>query len=166
MIGNAFMGLSELSVMFLLDVVNMLIVLHAGTPPVVSQTVLNIMLVVLGIVVVGIGFGFLMKEKMGLRQHRWILTVSAVLALAAIFLVMLPTAFRFYTDPDVEMFSSMSIYTIIHGIVGAPAILTAVIYVFGDLPTKTRKWMRITAFLWVGSTLLGVILFLQMMELI
>ncbi len=138
-------------------------ILHAGTSPVVSQLILTLMLVVLGIVVVGIGFGFLTKNKDGLLQHRWVLSAAVVLAFVAILFVMLPTAFRYYIDPDVEVLSSLSISTVVHGIVGFPAIVTGSIYLFGDLPKNVKKWMRVTAALWMTSTFLGVILFLQMM---
>jgi uncharacterized membrane protein YozB (DUF420 family) len=44
--------------------------------------------------------------------------------------------------------------------------VTALIYVFGDLPTQVKKWMRVTAVLWVATLALGVVMFLQMLELI
>lgn len=152
--------------MFLEEILRRLIAFHAGTPPVVSQTVLTLMLVVIGIVLVGIGFGFMMKNKEGLLQHRWVLSISLALTLGAVFLVMLPTVTRYYIDPDVEVFSSLSIATIIHGIIGVPPIMSAVIYAFGDMPTNVKKWMRITASFWVASTLTGIVLFLIMMEIV
>ncbi len=76
---------------------------------------------------------------------------------------MLPTAFRYYIDPDVEVFSALSITTVIHGIVGFPAIVTGLIYVLGDLPKKVKKWMRMTVVRWLASIFLGVSLYLQMM---
>lgn len=84
----------------------------------------------------GIGFGRVVKTKKSLLYHRWILSAAVVLTLLAVFLVMLPSAFRFYIDPDVMFFSNVSITTVIHGIVGVPAMTTAVIYAFGDLPMK------------------------------
>lgn len=155
-----------LQFMFGLGFLDRLIALHAGTSPIVSQTVLTLMLVVLGIVLVGIGFGYLEKTKTNLLQHRWILSISAGLALAAIALVMLPTTFRFYTDPDVDFYSMMSFTTAIHGIIGIPAIATGLIYAVGRLPRKVRTWMRITALLWIASIILGVYMFLQMMEIV
>jgi uncharacterized membrane protein YozB (DUF420 family) len=124
------------------------------------------MLVVLGIMVIGIGFGFLTKTKENLLQHRWTLSAAIVLALGAIFLVMLPAAFRFYVDPDVEFFSSLSYTAMIHGIIGVPAVTTAVIFAFGELPKNVKKWMRITALLWITDIAFGIVLFLQMMELV
>jgi MFS family permease len=145
---------------------NRIILLHAGTSPVVSQTVLTLMLVVLGIVLVGIGFGYLVKTKESLLEHRWMLSGSIVLTAGAILLVMLPTFFRFYLDPDVQVFSGLSITTLIHGLVGAPAITAAVFYALGKLPKNIKKWMKWTGVLWVASITLGVFLFLQMMGLL
>jgi uncharacterized membrane protein YozB (DUF420 family) len=124
------------------------------------------MLVVLGIIAIGIEFGHLNKSKVSLLQHRWILTVALALTLGAVFLVMVPTTFRFFIDPNLKFFSSSSIVTSIHTAVAFPAVVLALIYAFGDLPTKVKKWMRITAVLWVASIVLGVGLFLQMMTLI
>jgi len=143
-----------------------LVLLHAGTPVALSQLTLNVMLVAFGISLMGMIFGRLMKTKDSLLQHRWTLTAAIILAFVAISLVMVPTAFSFYIDPDLEFFSSLSITTTIHGIVGFPAVVTALIYVFGDLPAKTKKWMRTTAILWIASLVLGVLLFLQMLSII
>jgi hypothetical protein len=85
-----------------------IILWHAGTSPVVSQTVLTLMLVVLGIVLVGIGFVYLVKTKESLLEHRWMLSGSIALTAGAILLVILPTFFRFYLDPDVQVFSGLS----------------------------------------------------------
>lgn len=143
-----------------------LVVLHGGTPIVLSQTILTLMLVVLGVVAIGIGFGRITKTKESLLQHRWVLTVAVALTLCAVFLVMLPSAFMYYVDPDVQFFGSLSVITLIHSSIGAPALATALIYVFGDLPVKVKKWMRITAFLWVATLALGVLMFLQMLGLV
>lgn len=141
-------------------------VLHAGTPAVLSQTALTLMFVVLGIIMIGIGFGRLAKTKENLQLHRWVLSVGVVLTSAVIFFVMLPAAFRFYIDPDVEVFSSLSIVTIIHGILGFPAIVMGMIYAFGDLPDNVKKWMRWTASFWVIGIASGTFLFLLMMGLL
>jgi uncharacterized membrane protein YozB (DUF420 family) len=143
-----------------------LVFLHSATPIDVSQTALTVMLVALGLVFVGVGFGRFTKTKESLLQHRWTLTAAVALTLGAVFLVMLPSAFVYYVDPDVQFFSSLSITTIVHSVVGVPAVVTALIYVFGDLPVKVKKWMRVTAVLWMTVLALGVVLFLQMQELI
>jgi uncharacterized membrane protein YozB (DUF420 family) len=140
--------------------------LHAGIPLVVSQTSLTMMFVVLGIIVLGIGYGLLNKSKEGFRQHRYSLTVATGLALTVILLVMLPAAFTFYIDPDLQFFSQLSILTIIHAVIGAPAVVLALTYAFGDLPKRTKKWMRWAALLWALSLLLGVLLFLDMQDLL
>jgi uncharacterized membrane protein YozB (DUF420 family) len=141
-----------------------ILVLHAGTPLPVSQLSLTALLVALGIMLVGIGYGRFLKTKDGLLQHRWALSATVGLSIFAIFFVMMPTFFTFYTDSDLVPFSSMSITTLLHGAVGLPAFVSALIYVFGDLPSKTRKWMRITAGLWISTVLLGLVMFVQMLE--
>jgi uncharacterized membrane protein YozB (DUF420 family) len=79
---------------------------------------------------------------------------------------MLPAAFTFYIDPDLQFFSQLSILTIIHAVIGAPAVVLALTYAFGDLPKRTKKWMRWAALLWALSLLLGVLLFLDMQDLL
>jgi uncharacterized membrane protein YozB (DUF420 family) len=143
-----------------------LMVLHAGTPVEISQATLMLMFVVLGLLLNGIGFGRIVKTKESLLHHRWIISAAIVLTALAIFLVMLPSAFRFYIDPDVMIFSKISITTIVHGVIGVPAVVTALLYAFGDLPVKIRKWMRITAVLWIADLIFGLVLYLQMMELL
>ncbi len=144
-----------------------IIVLHAGTPPVVSQTILSAMFVSLGIFLVGVGFGYVAKNRESLLQHRWVLSSAVALTLCAIFLGMLPSLIRYYGDTDVEFSSSLSAVTILHAIVGAPAIIVATYYAFGVLPKKDlKKWMRWTAAFWVASFALGVFLFLQMFGLL
>ncbi len=143
-----------------------LVFLHAGTPIPVSQASLTVMLVTLSVVLIGIGFGRISKTKTNILQHRWTLTAALALALAAILLVMVPTAFQFYIDPDLQFLDALSITTLIHMGISVPAVVTALIYAFGDLPTNVKKWMRITATLWLGAMVLGVVLFLQMLSLI
>jgi uncharacterized membrane protein YozB (DUF420 family) len=124
------------------------------------------MFVALGILLVGIGFGYVVKNKETLRQHRYMLSTVLVLTLIPTLSVMVPTMFRFYSDPDVMAFSSISITQIIHTAVAIPALATAGIYAFGRLPGNVKKGMRWTAVLWIASMVLGVLLFLQMMDLI
>lgn len=143
-----------------------IIALHAGIPLVISQTSLTMMFVVLGIIALGVGYGLLTKTKDGLRQHRYSMTVATALALTVILLVMLPAAYNFYIDPDLEFFSQLSILTIFHGVLGAPAVVLGLTYAFGDLPKKTRKWMRWAIVFWAISLVLGVLLFLDMQNLL
>jgi uncharacterized membrane protein YozB (DUF420 family) len=140
--------------------------LHAGIPVTLSQVTLTIMLVVLGIVLMGIGFAHISKTQTSLRQHRWTLTAAVILSIGTIFLVMVPAFFIFYIDPDLQLLSPLSITALIHSAIGIPAIVSAVIYVFGDLPANIRKWMRITASLWIATVIIGVVLFLQMLSLL
>ena len=143
-----------------------LIFLQARTPVEVSQIALTVMLVALGITSIGIGYGRLSKTKTNLLQHKWLLTVAVALTLGVVSLVMVPSAFRFYIDPDLQVLSGLSIATLIHASLGLLAMVTGLIYVFGDLPTDVKKWMRLTAIIWVAALVLGVLLFLQMLLLI
>jgi hypothetical protein len=142
------------------------IALHGATPVVVSQATLTLMFVVVGVLLMGIGFGVLVKNKISLLQHRWAMTIVVGLTLTVIFLVMLPSAYSFYTDADLQLFSGLSILTLIHGLLGAPAITIGVMYAFGDLPQKVKYWMRWAAVFWAISLILGVLVFLDMLDLL
>jgi uncharacterized membrane protein YozB (DUF420 family) len=41
-----------------------------------------------------------------------------------------------------------------------------VIYAFGDLPQKTKRWMRWAAVFWTISLAIGVLVFLEMLGLL
>ena len=143
------------------------IALHAGTPPVVSQTIMTVMFVSLGILLMGIGYGYIGKSKENLLQHRWTLSAAVGLTLGAISLGMIPSFVRYYIDPDVQFFSALSGTTILHAVVSIPAIALGTAYAFGRLPKKNlKKWMRLTAVLWVATIIVGVVLFLQMFDLL
>ncbi len=142
------------------------IVLHAGIPVVISQAILSLMFVVLGMMLIGISMSVITKTRDKLLQHRWVLSATIALTLGAVFLVMIPAAFTFYIDSDLKFFSGLSYTTLVHAILGVPAITTALIYAFGDLPQNVKKWMRITAVLWIATLGLGVLLFVQMMGLV
>ncbi len=148
------------------DFLAQLIALHAGTPVVVSQATLTLMFVVAGIFLIGIGFGILVKTRENLLQHRWSMTVAVGLTLTVIFLVMLPSAYNFFVDPDLQLFSSLSIFTLIHSVLGVPAVTMGLLYAFGDLPQRAKRWMRWTAVFWSISLVLGVLVFLDMLDLL
>jgi uncharacterized membrane protein YozB (DUF420 family) len=148
------------------QILNSFITLHAGASPVTSQTVMTLMFVVLGILLVGIGFGYVGKSKEALLQHRWTLTAVLILTLAPTLLVMVPTMYRFYTDPDVMVFSSISITQIVHTAVAVPALGLGILYAFGRLPGNVKMGMRWTAALWIVTLVVGVVMFLQMMDII
>lgn len=101
-----------------------------------------------------------------LKAHRWVMAVSILIILIPIFFVMLPATFVFYTDSDVELASATSILTIIHGALGLPFVVLGLTYVFNDMPKEVRKWMRRTSYLLMLTIFFGLILFLQMLDLI
>ena len=82
--------------------------------------------------------------------------------MAAVFLAMLPSLFSFYVPPNVKMVSPFSMLQLIHGGVGFPAIVLGLIHATGDLPTDTKKWMRLTAVLWLTSIAIGVSVYITM----
>ena len=150
-----------------MPIIAALIFLHAGTSPIVSQTVTSAMFVSLGIFLVGMGFGYVSKNEESLLQHRWILSSAIALTLCAIFFGLLPSLIRYYGDTDVEFFTALSAITILHAVVSAPAIVIGTYYVFGVLPKNNlKKWMRLTAAVWIASFAIGVFLFLQMFGLL
>ena len=130
---------------------------------IVSQTNLNLMLVVLAVVLMGVGFGLVAKNKERLLMHRWTMTIAIILTSVAIFFVMLPSAYNFFIDPNLQFPSSLSFITLIHAILGIPTITLGLIYTLGDLPQKVKVAMRWTLALWLGSLVLGVVLFLESM---
>jgi uncharacterized membrane protein YozB (DUF420 family) len=130
---------------------------------IVSQTNLSLMFVILAILVIGVGYGLFAKTKERLLLHRWGMSVAVILSSIAILLVMVPTAFNYFIDPNLQFPSSLSIITLIHAIIGVPAVTLGLIYAFGDLPQKVRFWMRWAAIFWVATFVLGVTLFMEMM---
>ncbi len=151
--------------MFLSALAN-LSTMHAGTPIALSQLTLTVVLVAFGVAIMGMGFGRLVKTKESLKQHRWTLTTALILTLTTVFLVMSPSFVIYYIDPDVQALSALSITTLAHTGLAVPAIISALIYAFGDLPANVRKWMRITAVFWTATLIAGAVLFLQMVSII
>jgi hypothetical protein len=147
-------------------IVGNLLFLHAGTSPVVSQTVLTLMFVILGVMLVGFGFAHAAKKREGLLKHRCTVTTAIILTAIPVVVVMLPTMYRFYSDSDVMVFSATSVLQLIHGAISIPALATGIVYAFGKLPQNVKMGMRWAAGLWIASIILGVVLFLQMMNLI
>jgi len=126
-----------------------------------QQESLTLVFVALGIGIIGMAFGRL-KGRDTLQLHRWIMTAAMSLSLVSIFIVMFPSFYVFYIDPSMNTLSPFSILQIIHGAIGFPAITMGLIFAFNDLPKETKKWMRITAILWVTSIALGAIVYFTM----
>ena len=126
-----------------------------------QQESLTLVFVALGIGIIGMAYGRAKSED-SLQLHRWTMTGAIALNLVSIFVVMLPSLYTFYIDPNVNALSPFSVLQILHGIIGFPAIILALMFVFNDFPKNTRKWMRITAILWVISVALGAIVYFTM----
>jgi uncharacterized membrane protein YozB (DUF420 family) len=126
-----------------------------------EQESLTLIFVALGLGIIGMVYGRI-KSKETLHMHRWIMTGAVVLNVIGILVVMLPSLFNFYTNPAMDTLSPFSFLQIIHAIIAFPAINLAVIFAFNDLPKPTKKWMRITAVLWVTSIAMGAIIYFTM----
>jgi uncharacterized membrane protein YozB (DUF420 family) len=130
-------------------------------PPLLEQESLMLIFVALGLGIVGMAYGKI-KNKDSFQMHRWIMTGAVALNLIAILVVMLPSLVFFYIDPNVTATSPFSILQIIHSAVGFPAFTLALIFAFNDLPKNTKKWMIITAVLWLTSIALGAVVYFTM----
>jgi uncharacterized membrane protein YozB (DUF420 family) len=129
--------------------------------PLLQQESMTLIFVALGLGIIGMAFGRI-KTKESFQLHRWIMMGAVTLNLVAISVVMLPSIFIYYINPNVSALSSFSVLQIIHSIIGFPAVTMAINFAFNDLPQQSRKWMRITAVLWVTSIALGAIVYFTM----
>jgi len=130
-------------------------------PPLLQQESLMLVFVALGLGIIGMAFGRI-KNKDSFQLHRWIMTGAVALNFIAIIVVMLPSLVFFYINPNVNSYSSFSILQIVHGIIGFPAFTMAMIFAFNDLPKQTKKWMVLTAVLWLTSIALGAVVYFTM----
>jgi hypothetical protein len=76
-------------------------------------------------------YGYLLKRKLKFRQHGIVMAVAVVLHLTMVFYVMLPS-FVLAVIPDYTVpapFSLVSIAGVIHGVLGATALLLGVSFV-------------------------------------
>ncbi len=125
------------------------------------QESIALMFVALGLAILGIGYGRL-KTKEALQLHRWVMSGAIILNLISIFLVMIPSLFLYYINLSNSVSSGFSILQIVHSVEGIPAVILSVMYLFNDLPQPTKKWMRITAVLWITSIVLGAVVYYTM----
>ena len=125
------------------------------------QESISLMFVALGLSIIGIGYARL-KSKEALQMHRWIMGGAIVLSLISMFFVMIPSLFLYYINPNDGFFSGFSILQIVHSVEGVPAIVLSVMYLLNDLPQPAKKWMRITAILWVVGIALGAVVYYTM----
>ena len=125
------------------------------------QESISLMFVALGLAILGIGYARL-RSKESLQLHRWVMGGATVLTLVSIFFVMFPALIIYYIAPSISFFSSFSILQIVHSAIGVPPVILTVMYLFNDLPKPTKKWMKITAILWIVSIALGAVVYYSM----
>ncbi len=87
---------------------------------------------------------------------------AIILTLVSIFFVMFPSFYIYYVTPSNNVSSSFSTLQIVHSALGVPPITLTVMYLFNDLPQPTKKWMKITAILWIMSIVLGAVVYYTM----
>ncbi len=90
------------------------------------------------------------------------MTGAVGLTLIATLVVMLPSLVFFYINPNMNVTSAFSITQIVHSVIGFPAMALTLIFAFNDLPKNTKKWMVITAILWLTSIALGAVVYFTM----
>ena len=76
-------------------------------------------------------YGYLLKRKLKFRQHGFVMAVAVVLHLTMVFYVMIPS-FVLAVIPDYTVpvpFSLVSVAGVIHGVLGATALLLGVSFV-------------------------------------
>jgi uncharacterized membrane protein YozB (DUF420 family) len=130
------------------------------TPSLVQESI-SLMFVALGLAILGMGYARL-RSKESLQLHRWVMGGATVLTLVSIFFVMFPALIIYYIAPTVSFFSSFSILQIVHSAIGVPPVILTVMYLFNDLPQSTKKWMKVTAILWLLSIVLGAVVYYTM----
>ena len=126
-----------------------------------AQESISLMFVALGLAIIGIGYARL-KTPDNLRLHRWMMSGAVILSLVSTLFVMLPSLYIYYSDPSYSVTSGFSILQIIHSIVGFPAAVLSIMYLFNDLPQPTKMWMRLTAVMWLMSIALGAAVYYTM----
>ena len=113
-------------------------------------------------------YGYLLKRKLKFRQHGIVMAVAVVLHLTMVFYVMLPS-FVLAVIPDYTVpapFSLVSIAGVIHGVLGATALLLGVSFVASWRFRKNlqgcfnkKKIMLKTLIVWAASLAFGIILY-------
>jgi uncharacterized membrane protein YozB (DUF420 family) len=125
------------------------------------QESISLMFVALGLAIIGLGYSRI-RSKEFLQLHRWVMSGAILLTLVSIFFVMFPSFYIYYVTPSNNVSSSFSILQIVHSALGVPPATLTVMYLFNDLPQPTKKWMKITAILWIISIALGAVVYYAM----
>lgn len=124
------------------------------------QESISLMFVALGLAIIGFGYARL-KTKESMQMHRWVMCGAVILTIASILFVMVPSLFIYYT-PGTDFFSNFSVLQIVHSILGIPTLALSMLFVFNRLPQPTKRWMRITAALWIVGIVLGAVVYYTM----
>ena len=129
--------------------------------PFLEQESLTLMFVALGLGILGMGYARL-KSKESFQLHRWVMSSAIILNLISICLVMFPSIFNYYYNMNNSVVAPFSVLQIVHSVFGGPTVILSGMYILNDLPVNTKKWMRITAFLWIASIVFGAMVYYTM----
>ena len=77
------------------------------------QESIALMFVALGLTILGIGYARI-KNKESLQLHRWVMRGAVILTMIAIFFVMFPSLFIYYTTLSNSVLSGFSILQLVH----------------------------------------------------
>jgi uncharacterized membrane protein YozB (DUF420 family) len=125
------------------------------------QESISLMFVALGLAIIGFGYARI-RTKESMQMHRWIMSGAIILSIASIIFVMVPSLYIYYAVPEVDLFSNFSVLQVLHSILGIPTLALSLMYIFNRLPSPTKKWMRITAALWIVGVVLGAVVYYTM----
>jgi uncharacterized membrane protein YozB (DUF420 family) len=125
------------------------------------QESISLMFVALGLSILGFAYGKL-KTKEALYMHRWAMGGAVILTIASTAIIMVPSLYYYYITPEIDVLGGFSVLQIIHSILGVPTLALAILFTFNRLPQPTKKWMQLTAALWITSIILGAIIYYTM----
>jgi uncharacterized membrane protein YozB (DUF420 family) len=75
---------------------------------------------------------------------------------------MIPSLYLYYAVPDIDFFSGFSVLQIIHSILGVPMLALSLMFLFNRMPKPVKRWMQITAALWIVGIVLGAFVYYTM----
>lgn len=125
------------------------------------QESISLMFVALGLAIIAFGYARL-KTKESMHMHRWVMSGAVILLIASTLFVMVPSLFIYYAVPGTDLLGGFSVLQIVHSILGIPTLALSLLFIFNRLPQPTKRWMRITAALWIVGIAMGAVVYYTM----
>lgn len=137
------------------------------------QTVATISLVIQIVVLVLLLGGYWLKRNKKFRQHGITMLTAVVLHIVVILAWMIPSFSSLFSAPGAVNFADMLTVTIlVHAFTGIAAVILGIWIVAtwrlqADMKTcfAKKKIMRVTLALWLTALVLGIILYLKIIQL-